>query len=103
MAKTTPIYLYTGPEFGKRNDAVEAVKASHKKQFGVIDEHSFYLLETPLSEVMTILQSGTLFSDGVCVVCRNAELIKKKDDIQKPRMFFLNSQFVESKGKNEYV
>lgn len=82
MAKTSPIFLYTGPEFGKRNDAVEAVKASHKKQFGVIDEHSFYLLETPFSEVMTILQSGTLFSDGVCVVCRNAELIKKKDEIQ---------------------
>ncbi len=82
MAKASPIYLYTGPEFGKRNDAVEAVKASHKKQFGVIDEHSFYLLETPFSEVMTILQSGTLFSDGVCVVCRNAELIKKKDEIQ---------------------
>ncbi len=82
MAKTCPIFLYTGPEFGKRNDAVEAVKAGHKKQFGVIDEHSFYLLETPLSQVMTILQSGTLFSDGVCVVCRNAELIKKKDDIQ---------------------
>ena len=82
MTKTSPIFLYTGPEFGKRNEAVEAVKASHKKQFGVIDEHSFYLLETPFNEVMTILQSGTLFSDGVCVVCRNAELIKKKDDIQ---------------------
>lgn len=82
MAKTSPIFLYTGPEFGKRNDAVDAVKAAHKKEFGVIDEHSFYLLETPFSEVMTILQSGTLFSDGVCVVCRNAELIKKKDEIQ---------------------
>ena len=82
MAAVSPIYLYTGPEFGKRNEAVDAVKAAHKKQFGVIDEHSFYLLETPLSEVMTILQSGTLFSDGVCVVCKNAELIKKKDEIQ---------------------
>ena len=81
MAKTSPIYLYTGPEFGKRNDAVEAIRAAHKKQFGVIDEHSFYLLETPLSQVMTILQSGTLFSDGVFIVCRNAELIKKKEDI----------------------
>lgn len=82
MAAADPIYLYTGPEFGKRNEAVDAVKAAHKKKFGVIDEHSFYLLETPFNEVMTILQSGTLFSDGVCVVCRNAELIKKKDDIQ---------------------
>ena len=82
MAAAGPIYLYTGPEFGKRNEAVDAVKAAHKKKFGVIDEHSFYLLETPFNEVMTILQSGTLFSDGVCIVCRNAELIKKKDDIQ---------------------
>ena len=82
MAAAGPIYLYTGPEFGKRNEAVEAAKAAHKKQFGVIDEHSFYLLETPFNEVMTILQSGTLFSDGVCVVCRNAELLKKKDEIQ---------------------
>ena len=82
MAQTSPIFLYTGPEFGKRSEAVEAVKAAHKKQFGVIDEHSFYLLETPFSQVMTILQSGTLFSDGVCVVCKNAELIKKKEDIQ---------------------
>ena len=82
MTATGPIYLYTGPEFGKRNEAVDAVKAAHKKQFGVIDEHSFYLLETPFSEVMTILQSGTLFSDGVCIVCRNAELIKKKEEIQ---------------------
>ena len=82
MAAANPLYLYTGPEFGKRNEAFDAVKAAHKKKFGVIDEHSFYLLETPFSEVMTILQSGTLFSDGVCVVCRNAELIKKKDEIQ---------------------
>lgn len=82
MAKSAPIYLYTGPEFGKRNDAVEALRSSHKKQFGVIDEHSFYLLETPFSQVMTILQSGTLFSDGVFIVCKNAELLKKKDEIQ---------------------
>ena len=82
MAKGNSIYLFTGPELGDRNDAVEKVKTSHKKQFGTIDEHLFYLIETPLSQVMTILQSGTLFSDGVLIVCKNAELIKKKEDIQ---------------------
>jgi len=82
MANISPIYLFSGPELGDRNDAVEKVKASHKKQFGQIDEHLFYLSENPLSQVMTILQSGTLFSDGVLIVCKNAELIKKKDDIQ---------------------
>ncbi|MCR4578760.1 MAG: DNA polymerase III subunit delta [Treponema sp.] len=82
MAKLESVYLYTGPEFGERNDAVESIKNAFKKQTGTVDEHTFYLLETPFNQVMTILQSGTLFSDGVLVVCKNAELIKKKDDIQ---------------------
>ncbi len=76
-----PIYLYTGPEFGEKDDALNALKSSFKKQFGSVDEHSFYLIETPFSQVMTILQSGTLFSDAVFVVCKGAELIKTKDDI----------------------
>lgn len=78
----SPIFLYTGPEFGERDDAVAAVKSTLKKKLGEVDEHLFYLIETPFSEVMTILQSGTLFSSGVCVVCKNAETIKKKDDIK---------------------
>ena len=82
MAANQPLYLYTGPEFGERNDAVDAVKNAFKKQYGTVDEHVFYLLETPFNQVMTILQSGTLFSDGVLVVCKSAELLKKKDDIQ---------------------
>lgn len=82
MAETPPIYLYTGPEFGERDDAVQTVKKSLKKSFGTIDEHLFYLTETPLNQVMNILMSGTLFSDGVCVVCKNAEVLKKKDELQ---------------------
>ncbi|MCR4734603.1 MAG: DNA polymerase III subunit delta [Treponema sp.] len=77
-----PFYVYTGPEFGLRNEAIDSIKSALKKKYGVIDEHLFYLQETPFNEVMTILQSGTLFSDGVCIVCKNAELLKKKDDIQ---------------------
>ena len=76
-----PVYLYTGPEFGLRNEAVEKVKTSLKKKYGDVDEHLFYLLETPISEVINILSGGTLFTAATCVVCKNAELIKKKDDI----------------------
>lgn len=77
-----PVYLYTGPEFGQRNDAVDQIKQNLQKKFGEIDNHLFYLIESPFSQVMTILQSGTLFSNGVCVVCKNAELIKKKEDLE---------------------
>lgn len=90
----SPVYLYTGPEFGQRNDAIDAVKKSLEQKFGEIDNHLFYLIETPFSQVMTILQSGTLFSNGVCVVCKNAELLKKKDDIE------MLSQWLESPSES---
>ena len=76
-----PVYLYTGPEFGLRGEAVEKVKASLKKKYGDVDEHLYYLVETPLAEVINILSSGTLFCSATCVVCKNAELLKKKADI----------------------
>lgn len=76
-----PVYLYTGPEFGLRTEVVDTIKKNLKKQYGEVDEHLYYLLETPFSEVMTILSSGTLFSSATCIVCKNAELLKKKEDI----------------------
>ena len=76
-----PVYLYNGPEFGLRGEAIDKVKASLKKKYGDVDEHLYYLVETPLAEVINILSSGTLFCSATCVVCKNAELIKKKDDI----------------------
>lgn len=77
-----PVYLYTGPEFGQRNDTIETVKADFKKKMGQVDEFLYYLIETPFSQVIDTLRGGLLFSDGVCVVCKGAELLKKKDDIQ---------------------
>lgn len=92
-----PLYLYTGSEFGQRDDAVDAIKSSLKKKIGAIDEHLYYLSETPFSEVMTILQSGTLFSDGVCIVCKNAELLRTKDEIA------MLSSWIESKPAENSV
>ena len=80
----------------RKLDGVSISKFEQK--FGEIDNHLFYLIETPFSQVMTILQSGTLFSNGVCVVCKNAELLKKKDDIEMLQdilMVALNNAFSE--------
>lgn len=79
MAK--PIYLYIGPEFGERNEAVDSVKASLKKKYSQVDEYLFYLSETPLAQAMTMLQNGSLFSDASCVVIRGCESIKLKNEI----------------------
>jgi len=79
---SVPVYLYTGPEFGQRNEAVNAVKSALHKKYASVDEYLFYLVETPLSQAMTTLQDGSLFSDATCVVIRGAETIKNKSDIQ---------------------
>ncbi|MBP3709877.1 MAG: DNA polymerase III subunit delta [Treponema sp.] len=77
-----PLYVYTGPEFGERDDAVAAVKTAMKKKYGALDEYLFYAGETPVSEILTILQSSGLFTNASCVVVKSAEIIKKKEDVQ---------------------
>ena len=32
-----PLYLYTGPEFGEREDAIIEIKKSLKKKYGSVD------------------------------------------------------------------
>ena len=71
------VYLYTGPEIGEQNDAVQKIKASLKKKFGEIEDYSFYANETPAAEFMTVLQNESLFASATCVVVKNADVIKK--------------------------
>jgi len=77
-----PVYLYTGPETGGRDDAVNAVKKSLEKKYGALEQYSFYASETPVQEFMAVLQNESLFSPAVCVVVKNTEAIKKKDDVE---------------------
>ena len=43
----TPIYLYSGPEFGERSDAVFAVKEAMRKAHGELDEYLFLRMKRP--------------------------------------------------------
>ncbi|MCR5495157.1 MAG: DNA polymerase III subunit delta [Treponema sp.] len=75
------VYLFTGPEIGEQNDAVQKIKTSLKKQFGETEEYLFYANETSVAEFLTVLQNESLFAAATCVVVKNTESIKKKDDI----------------------
>lgn len=77
-----PVYLYTGPELGEKKDAIEKIKKSLRKEFGDLEEYNFYASETSVSEFMAVLQNESLFSNATCVVVKNAEVIKKKEDIE---------------------
>lgn len=76
------VYLYTGPENGEKNDAVQNVRAALKKKFGETEEYSYYASETPVKDFMGILENESLFANAVCVTVKNAETLKKKEDIE---------------------
>ena len=79
---TPPVYLFTGPEFGERNDAIENLKNSVSKKFRSVDNYLFYASETPVNEFMSVLQNESLFSEATFITVKNAETIKKKDEIE---------------------
>lgn len=79
---TPPVYLFTGPEFGERNNAIENLKNSVSKKFGSVDNYLFYASETPVNEFMSVLQNESLFSEATFITVKNAETIKKKDEIE---------------------
>ncbi len=82
MASVSPaIFLYTGAEIGERNDAISQFRSSVEKKLGECDFHLLYAGDTSVSQVVSLLQNGSLFASARFVVLRNAELIKKKEDI----------------------
>lgn len=91
---SAPIYLYTGPEFGERNDQVDTIKKELKKKFGETDDYLLYASDSGIEEIITKLQTESLFVPATIVVLREAELIKKKEEIE------LLSRWLESAKKN---
>ncbi len=80
---SAPVYLFSGPEIGERNEAVAAVKSSLQKKFGSLEVYSYYSVETDPQSALVQLYSESLFSAATCVVYNGAETIKKKEDIEK--------------------
>lgn len=79
---SAPVFLFTGPEAGERNESVQQTISSLKKKFGEIEEYHYYASETPVAEFMTVLQNESLFASATVVIVKNAEVIKKKEDVE---------------------
>ena len=77
-----PLYLFTGPEAGERSDAVNELLKAYEKKLGSIDVHRFYAAETSVADVISLLMNGSLFASFRFVVLNNAEVVKKKEDIE---------------------
>jgi len=71
-------FIFLGPELGKKQDAVDNVR----KKYPGAEESVFYAGETPASTIADTLLNISLFASSRIVIVKNAELIKKKDDIE---------------------
>lgn len=80
-AEEGEVYLFTGPENGDKNDAVDRLRAESEKKNGAVDFYRYYAGETRILDVVSQLENVSLFSAALFVVLKNAELIKGKDDI----------------------
>ncbi|GHV73905.1 DNA polymerase III subunit delta [Spirochaetia bacterium] len=75
--------LFLGPEFGEKQDAIAEIRRGIQKQSGTPpEETSFYAGETAVSEMVSVLRNGSLFADTRLIFIKNAELLKKKDEVE---------------------
>jgi len=82
MAASKNIYIFLGPELGKKQDAVKAVKDNFKSESSPAEETVFYAGEASVGEIANTVQNHSLFAEKRIIIVKNAELIKKKDEIE---------------------
>jgi DNA polymerase-3 subunit delta len=70
-------YIFLGPELGKKQDAIAAVR----KNYPGHEETVFYAGETSVSAIADILQNHSLFAEARIIIVKNADVIKKKEEI----------------------
>lgn len=76
------IYLFTGPEIGEKNEAIDTIRKAAQKKNSSLDEYKYFAGDVRVADIVAQLQNVGLFSSAVFIVLRNAELIKTKDDIE---------------------
>ncbi|MDR2313622.1 MAG: DNA polymerase III subunit delta [Spirochaetaceae bacterium] len=71
-------FLFLGPELGKKLAAIKTLRSRLPPE---TEETSFYAGETPLPFMVSVFRNGALFSEARLFFIKNAEAIKKKDDV----------------------
>ena len=72
------VFVFLGPELGKKQDAID----SAEKKFMGAEIFNFYANETTAGIIADSLQNMNLFNEKRIIIVKNAELIKKKYEIE---------------------
>jgi DNA polymerase-3 subunit delta len=79
-------YIFLGPEIGKKQDEIGQIKKKLSQNgasgaAGAYEETVFYAGETPITNIVNIIQNHSLFTQSRLFIIKNAEQIKKKEEI----------------------
>jgi DNA polymerase-3 subunit delta len=74
-------YLFLGPEIGEKQDAINEIRRSLNGS-QALEETSFYAGETPVTDMVAVLRNGSLFADARLFLIKNADALKKKDEVE---------------------
>ena len=86
--KKAGAYIFLGPELGKKQDEIDRIRKSLREGGSVADnaaaleETVFYAGETPVGRIADTVQNRSLFAPEQLVIVKNADLIKKKDEVE---------------------
>ncbi|MGN0728431.1 DNA polymerase III subunit delta [Treponema sp.] len=75
------VYLFTGPEAGEKNEAIENIREAAAKKNNGIEQYKYYAADIRVEDIVAQLQNASLFSPALFITLRNAEQIKQKSDI----------------------
>ena len=80
--------LFLGPEIGEKQNAIEEIR----KKLSNPEETVYYSGDTPVPTMVSVMRNGSLFSDSRLFLIKNAELIKKKEDLDLLSSYLANPQ-----------
>jgi DNA polymerase-3 subunit delta len=79
-------WLFLGPEIGEKQDAIDGIRKSLAGETGPggspVEETVFYAGDTPVPDMVSAMRNGSLFADKRIFFIRNAEIIKKKEEVE---------------------
>ena len=86
MGERNSCYIFLGPELGEKETALTELRkriavAALRESSSAAELTVYYAGETAIGEIVSNLQNGSLFADTRLFLIKNAEYIKKKDDI----------------------
>ena len=72
-----PVLFFPGPEVGRKRERIASIAQALEERHGEAPEtHRFYPYDTDMSEVLSLLRNGSLFSSQRLVVLADAHALK---------------------------